>query len=145
MIDFSAFRALSERFLRPFLTDHAPGMPDHLPPGPPAIATARRLAARRSNVVIDPLETEFRSEQGRLLVRSWLVIPAGSISPTLFDAIVATDERMRNLEPEAREIFFLSASYGLSTSQIARLCGHSRHKTRRWLLKAIARLDRRPL
>ncbi|WP_313802563.1 sigma factor-like helix-turn-helix DNA-binding protein [Sphingobium sp.] len=113
--------------------------------GPPAISFARIRFADRADVAIDPLETKFRVSPSGVAVRAWLILDSTELPTALFGSIVSADQKLADLPPQARRVFFLAAAYGLSITDIARRLGLSRRRTRRWLLLAIASLGDRSL
>jgi len=112
-------------------------------PGPHAIVVARKLVADRLDLLIDPLETEFRVTGTHVEVRAWLRLPTGQIPAGMYNALTETAQRLEDLPPQSRQIFFLSTAYRLTTAEIADLLGLRRRTVKRALLCAIARRDGR--
>lgn len=110
-------------------------------PGPPAVALARRLARSRSDIEIDPLETEFAMRDGGLAVRGWFLVGTEHLPPDLGRSLSRTIEALSTGDPLIPRVFYLSTSYRIPTPRIAALLGLRRRKVRRLLLEAIAALD----
>lgn len=115
----------------------------HVPPheGPPAVALGRHCFAGNPDISIDPLETEFRFENGRVMVRAWVALPKQAVSPANRVRIETTAIRLGRQPAGVRRVLFLSISYRLGTIEIARMFGISRWRTRRLLLRGLAALD----
>jgi RNA polymerase sigma-70 factor (ECF subfamily) len=111
--------------------------------GPPVIAFARAHSSDRPDIEIDVLETEFNVRPSGLAIRAWLIVDREEVPADLLTAATHADRKLGMVPPQARQIFYLTAAYGLTVADVARLLGISRRKTRRYLLQAIASLDPR--
>lgn len=112
-------------------------------PGPPAIALARVHYVADAAIAIDPLETDFRLYAGGIEVRAWVRLPRDDIPPKMVDAIETSTARLESVSRKVRQVFFLSAAYGLSLEDIAKLLRMRRRQVRGAMLEAIAALDER--
>ncbi|BAI99032.1 hypothetical protein Sj15T_10290 [Sphingobium sp. TA15] len=113
--------------------------------GPPVIAFARAHCSERRDIEIDALETEFHVRASGIAIRAWLIVGRDDMPADLLSTAMRAAQKLDMLPPPARQIFYLTASYGLTVAEVARLLGMSRRKTRRYLLQAIACLDSRSL
>ena len=109
--------------------------------GAPVIAFARARFSERRDIEIDPLETEFHVRASGVAIRAWLILDRGDVPSDLLSTAMQADRKLATLSPLARQIFYLTAAYGLTVSEVASLLGISRRKTRRYLLQAIVCLD----
>lgn len=110
--------------------------------GPPAVKLARSRVEDRTDIRIDPLETDFRLDGANILVRAWLVLPADSVPEHAWPDLERSARNARLLDPIDARIFFLALSYGLRQYEIAALLGIPRFRVRRALLRSIMRVDR---
>ncbi|MGD9713227.1 MAG: hypothetical protein AB7V46_14310 [Thermomicrobiales bacterium] len=110
--------------------------------GPPAVKLARARVEDRTDIRIDPLETDFRLDGANILVRAWLLLPADSVPEPAWPDLERGARNARLLDPMDARIFFLALSYGLRQYEIAALLGIHRLRVRRALLRSIMRVDR---
>ncbi len=110
-------------------------------PGPPAVALARSRFAGQADIAIDPLETECRAHPRGFEVRAWVLVPHSEVPARLADSLAPSIAKLSLPSPIVRQIFFLSAAYGVTIGDIAILLDMPRRDVRRAMLNAIASLD----
>jgi len=110
--------------------------------GPPAVKLARARVEYRTDIRIDPLETDLRLDGVNILVRAWLVLPADNVPEPAWPDLERSARNARLLDPVDARIFFLALSYGLRQYEIAAFLGIHRLRVRRALLRSIMRVDR---
>lgn len=110
--------------------------------GPPAVSLARAAFGGRSDIRIDPLETEFQLDAAGAAVRAWVLLPTESIPEPAWPELARSARNARLLDPIDARIFFLALSYGLRQSEIAVLLGLHRVRIRRAVSRSIMRADR---
>jgi RNA polymerase sigma-70 factor (ECF subfamily) len=100
---------------------------------------ARLYAQERSDVRIDPYETEHHVGSDFIAVRAWILVPLAE-ETSRSAALIAT-RKLAKLPSVTQRIFHLSASYGLTVAEIASVLSLSHRHVRKHLVQAIAALD----
>ncbi len=143
MVSFAAFRGLfaARRANDPARVFDRAIKDGRLRNGPPAIAAARAQFGDRPDIFIAPLETRFGMIGDRIAVKAWILVSETDKAPDLTEV---TQRSAKAFDGDCRmaDVFFLSASYGIPTGDIAILLGITRREVRRLLVGAIARIDR---